>query len=396
MGTVLLLLALLGHARIWVALVNRIHATDISRIRMKAASWLALAAVVLLPVGYVVEFFRLGVNPLALMNWFAIDRSAFAYAAVCWGVGATTLLEWLWVRLTDRPTTIVRSHRRRLVFLNSSEPGAAVSEEHSHHFLACLPGNEILQIDRAERVLNMGRLDARLDGLSVVHMSDLHFTGRVGKAYFREVVAVSNEMRPDLVALTGDLVDSDKCLDWIPDVLGPLEAKHGVYFVLGNHDRRVDESRLRRTLSETGLIDLGGRWVRREINGAAVVLAGNELPWFRPAADMSQAPPREPDGGPLRILLAHSPDQLEWAVDRDFDLMLAGHLHGGQIRPPLIGPILSPSRRGVRFASGVFHDPPTILHVSRGVSGEVPVRYNCPPEVTRLVLHACGPPSQSQ
>ncbi|HBO45578.1 MAG TPA: hypothetical protein DD670_16940 [Planctomycetaceae bacterium] len=396
MGAVLLLLALLGHARIWVALINRVHATGIARIRIKTANWLSLAAVVLLPVGYAIAFFRLGINPLALMNWFALDRSAFVYVAVCWGIGAATSLEWLWVLLTDRPTAIIQSYRRRLVTLKGSERGSAVSEDHAHHFLAYLPGNEILQMDCSQRGLNIARLDARLDGLSLVHMSDLHFTGRVGKAYFREVVAMSNELRPDLVALTGDLVDSEKCLDWVPDVLGPLEAKHGVYFVLGNHDRRVDEARLRRTLAETGLIDLGGRWVRREINGAAVVLAGNELPWFRPAADMSEAPPREPDGGPLRILLAHSPDQLQWAVDRDFDLMLAGHLHGGQIRLPLIGPILAPSRRGVRFASGVFHNPPTMLHVSRGVSGEVPVRYNCPPEMTRLVLHACRCPSQSQ
>ena len=86
-------------------------------------------------------------------------------------------------------------------------------------------------------------------------------------------------------------------------------------------------------------------------------------------------------------------DDLE-VIAHDVDLMLAGHLHGGQIRLPWIGPILSPSRQGVRYASGVFQSPPTTLHVSRGLSGELPIRLNCPPEVTELVLH--GPASSGQ
>ena len=71
------------------------------------------------------------------------------------------------------------------------------------------------------------------------------------------------------------------------------------------------------------------------------------------------------------------------------DLVLAGHTHGGQIRLPGIGPIFSPCRDGVRYASGVFDLPPTILHVTQGLSAELPLRFGCPPEVTLLVLRAC-------
>ena len=67
------------------------------------------------------------------------------------------------------------------------------------------------------------------------------------------------------------------------------------------------------------------------MRGQRVVLAGNELPWFRPAADLAAAP-RDGQGSPLRIALAHSPDQLAWARRHEVDLLLAGHLHGGQIR----------------------------------------------------------------
>jgi predicted MPP superfamily phosphohydrolase len=122
--------------------------------------------------------------------------------------------------------------------------------------------------------------------------------------------------------------------------------------------------------------------------GGRLVLLGNELPWLPPAPDLADCPPRT--GGPPRIVLAHTPDQFAWARRHDADLMLAGHIHGGQICPPLIGPIAAPSRSGVAYAAGIFYVPPTILHVSRAVSGEVPLRLNCPPEITLLRLHAGG------
>ena len=151
---------------------------------------------------------------------------------------------------------------------------------------------------------------------------------------------------------------------------------------------RADVKRLRQVLNQCGLIDLGGCWKQIEVCGEPIVLAGNELPWLMPAADMSDCPPRSADGGPLRIILAHSPDQLQWARAQDADLLLAGHTHGGQIRLPLIGPIFSPTAAGVKYASGLFFAPPTIMHVTRGLSGELPIRLNCPPEMAHLVLHA--------
>jgi predicted MPP superfamily phosphohydrolase len=66
--------------------------------------------------------------------------------------------------------------------------------------------------------------------------------------------------------------------------------------------------------------------------------------------------------------------------------MLAGHNHGGQVRLPLVGPVFSPSLFGCRYASGVFWEPPTLLYVSRGISGQHPWRWRCPPELTKLIL----------
>jgi predicted MPP superfamily phosphohydrolase len=158
-----------------------------------------------------------------------------------------------------------------------------------------------------------------------------------------------------------------------------------MYFVLGNHDLRMgDIGRLRRELQSLGYIDVAHGTHSFELHNRIIQLAGNEFPWF---GQPVEPPLRTPDVG-LRILLSHSPDQFGWAIDRDFDLMVAGHTHGGHIRLPLVGPIVCPSRYGVRFAGGVFYKAPTVMHVSRGISGMDPLRFNCPPEVTKLVLRS--------
>ena len=316
----------------------------------------------------------------------AFPLAALPYLATCWLAAIASMIHWFW-RLS--PPDSLRSDRRRVFrLLRESElPG---SEDHACHFLVRLPGNQALELDVAERGLDVRGLPLTLDGFTVLHLSDLHFTGRVPKAYFQQMVQICNNLKPDLVVLTGDLVDSRSCVDWIPETLGCLRAEYGCYFVLGNHDVEVGAKFLRATLEEAGLVDLGGRCMELAVRDASIVLAGNELPWLAPAADFGQAPLPTSRGGVFRIALSHSPDQLPWAQRNEVDLLLAGHLHGGQIRIPVVGPIVSPSRHGVRYASGVFHSPPTLMHVSRGVSGEIPLRLNCRPEIAKLTLHAAS------
>jgi predicted MPP superfamily phosphohydrolase len=166
-----------------------------------------------------------------------------------------------------------------------------------------------------------------------------------------------------------------------------MRSTHGAYFIFGNHDIRIDPTETRRQLEAAGLVNVGGGQRRINIRGVKVLLAGNERPWIREAADPATFPDRGSESH-LRILLSHSPDQYAWARQHDFDLMLAGHVHGGQIQIPPLGPILAPSRYGVRYACGTFHEPPTVLHVSRGLSSRLPLRFFCRPELTTLVLRA--------
>jgi len=138
-------------------------------------------------------------------------------------------------------------------------------------------------------------------------------------------------------------------------------------------------------LSDAGMIELNGVWHEMEYNGFPLHLTGNELPWFTGAESLDHEDVSHIEES-FRILLSHSPDQFSWAQRHQFDLMLAGHTHGGQIRPPIIGPIVSPSRQGCRYASGVFQRNGTLMHVSRGVSGVDPIRINCAPEITKLIF----------
>ncbi len=381
MYVLLILVTLLGHVSIWVSLVNRIHATSVHNRACKLVMLAGAVCMLLIPAWYVWRYPVYAMPFAEREAWTAPWRFGVLYGVACWTMAALAILRWSRRHLFSRPPEVLRSHRSQLFEILRS-PQSPTPEDHDHHFLARLPGNEILHLDIAERGLGVERLAAELDRLSIVHISDLHFTGRVGKAYFEEVARMCNELEPDLVAITGDLIDNPECIGWIPDTLGRLRARYGVYFVFGNHDLRCEPSLLKQTMGDCGLIYLGGSWREVEVRGRPIILAGNELPWISPAAELGEAP-----CGPLRIALSHSPDQIEWARSHDVDLLLAGHLHGGQIRLPLIGPILAPSHRGVNYSSGVFLDPPTIMHVSRGISGEVPIRMNCPPEVTKLVLH---------
>jgi predicted MPP superfamily phosphohydrolase len=384
----LLLVAAIGHAAIWAASVNRTHASGWPHALVKRLDKLEFMLLFLPPPAVAIWMFWIPAESLMPWRIFAAPAVPAMYALggyliVCWLAAAYVFLAYLRRVLFSDVSAVLRFHRRRSLNTRS----VLHSPDHPHHALVHLPGNQCLKLDLTERGLDVPRLPTGLDGLSIVHISDLHYTGHIGKSFFEEMARMSNALEPDIVAVTGDIADKDRCIDWIPDTLGRLRARYGVYYIFGNHELRVDWKRMRRVLDDCGLIYVGGRWRTLEIRGESLLLAGNELPWFKPAADPRTFPPRSEV--PFRLILAHSPDQLQWARQADADLVLAGHTHGGQIRLPFIGPILSPSLKGVEYASGLFHVPPTILNVSRGLSGEVPLRLNCAPEIIHLTLHAC-------
>jgi predicted MPP superfamily phosphohydrolase len=247
--------------------------------------------------------------------------------------------------------------------------------------LARLPGNEVFQVDFTQRTLRLPRLPAAWDGLTILHLSDFHFCGTPDRAFYEWVLNRWCAQEPDLVALTGDYVDSHQHPEWIKPVFGQLRSHIANLAILGNHDHWFDTDLIRGELTRAGIQVVSNRWLKLEVRGEPLVVIGNEYPWMRPLPDLTDCPCE-----PFRLCLSHTPDNIAWARSQRVDLMLSGHVHGGQVRLPVVGSVVVPSQYGRRFDCGTFDQAPTILHVSRGLGEEHPLRFMCRPEVTRLIL----------
>jgi len=391
--------AVFGHTALWIALLNRSHGFALPRRLLKAIEAVLIPAVPLMLAGYLwwmaddatdwTDALRRAISglsaPLEVSLWLAV------YVFLCWAWGAWVAVVWTyrgWLR--PLPAALLSNDSRHLDV--EAEVGRRPVAGWPTKMLAAFPGNQILDIEVNDKRLVVPRLPAELDGMSIAHISDLHYTGRFSRDFYNVVVDQTNALGADLIAVTGDIIAKQHCVAWLASTLGRLRADCGVYFVLGNHDLKIAEpDEIRAELCREGLVDVGGRWQEVVCRNRTVLLAGNEHPWFRPRPDAADRPGRRADSSsedvsPFSVLLAHTPDQIGWARRHDFDLVLAGHNHGGQIRVPVVGPIVSPSFHGVRYASGLFHEPPCLMHVSRGVAGDKPIRLNCPPEITKLVL----------
>jgi predicted MPP superfamily phosphohydrolase len=251
-----------------------------------------------------------------------------------------------------------------------------------HSWLLRLPGNEAFRLCLREWDLALPDLPDPLDGLQIVQLTDLHLAPCFHRRYFERVLDACRGWDADLLVLTGDVVDDEEAIGWIEPLLGPLEARLGKFAILGNHDHRYQPRAVVGELSRAGFGTLEGDWTTVDADGATIAIGGTSAPWG-PDLDPRRMPPAD-----FRILLSHSPDRFYRAASWGIDLMLCGHNHGGQIRLPLAGAVFMPSVYSRRFDRGFFRRGKTLMYVSEGVAGLHPVRYGCPPEITRFVLRA--------
>ena len=382
---------IVGHLAIWCVVFNRIHATAFPRHIRKLTEKLIIVAVLLGFLWFaLLAIFHETISITEIVRRVFISR---LYLAASFIAGVYFILRWVARKFTLRPPVAIVSQSSQVIDVRQlNEDPVYVGP--IAKALEWVPGNQSHQIEIERKTFALQRLPKTLDGLKICHLSDFHLTGHIDIGYYQKIVQEVNQFEADLVLITGDLIDEYECLNWIDDIFGKLAAKHGVMYVLGNHDKRIkDEPLLRKKLSDAGLIEVNGKWVVREVNGACIAMAGNELPWYGGAEKLqpfSNPKVMNSDGDDpaamLKILLSHTPDQFTWAKKFDFDLMLAGHTHGGQIQLPIIGPIVAPSRYGIKYASGTFMIDNMLMHVSRGISGDECIRINCRPEVGFFTL----------
>ncbi|MFN6107910.1 MAG: metallophosphoesterase [Planctomycetaceae bacterium] len=376
-----IVLPIVGHALFWIGFINRMHGL---RLRHRVMLPLQLFHFVWVPVASLAWIGWVGWGSPRLL---AGGHPADLGWQERWG-GLTFMavaLLWLlrWVVLTRRPPARqIVSEQRELHQIGQELAEPPVNREARNNWWLSIPGNEILSLEIIELELTLPRLPAAWNGLRILHLSDLHYTGGVSLPYFERVFELARERPSDLVVFTGDLLDDVRLHEWIGPTLGRLSAPLGCFFLQGNHDWEWgDIDRTRQRLENLVWQNAGGQTRRLVWRGQPVVLAGDERPWWGPGPNWSLAEP-----GDFRLLLSHSPDNLPAARRSGVDLMLAGHTHGGQVCLPVVGPIYAPSLFGVKYAGGTFDRSPTLLRVSRGVGGMYPWRWNCRPEITFVTL----------
>jgi predicted MPP superfamily phosphohydrolase len=237
--------------------------------------------------------------------------------------------------------------------------------------------------------VTLAKLPRALDGFTIVQLSDLHTGMTIDRAFVQRVVDHANSLSPDLIALTGDLVDGP--VDSLRDDIAPLQAlraKHGVFAITGNHEYYAGADEWIAAISQ-----LGVRYLRNErvtIGGpdAAFDLAGvddhSADRWEGHGEDLPRAlAGRDPSRA--LVLLAHQPRQVKRAAKHGVDLQLSGHTHGGQIWP---WHYIVRIQQGGLLAGRYEHEG-TQLYVTRGCGyWGPPVRLLAPLEITRVILRA--------
>lgn len=364
--------AWVGHACIWTGLLNHLYGRPWPKSFLKA--WRYATGVVILAFPLLAAS---GAGSAA-DPWSGVAR---VYGWLCLVVGAGVFPVVTVVRLCRRPPACVVAETTRTRDF-WPEAGSGLVGDGYLAGVARLPGNAVFRLDVTELTLALPALPPAWDGLELLVVSDTHFHGTPARPYFDRVVdELLAQPLPDVVCLLGDYVDTDQHHDWIVPVLGRLAAAEGKFAVLGNHDAHHDPARVRSALRSAGYTVVGNGWVRATVRGTECLVIGHEGPWFAPPPDLAAAPPTA-----FRLCLSHTPDNFYWGVSQRIGLMLCGHVHGGAIRLPVVGPIFVPSIYGRRFDQGVFVRGGTVMVVGRGLSGKEPLRFRCNPQVLRVRL----------
>ncbi len=239
------------------------------------------------------------------------------------------------------------------------------------------------------------KIPQSFDNYRIAHVSDLH-NAEMGKNN-ENLLAMLQDAQPDMIAITGDLIDSRNtnisvALQFAEEAIKIAPC----YYVSGNHEARLsDYEKLNRGLLEHGVVVLENDKVEIDHNGEKIIVMGVNDPSFETnyifgdsVSVMQHNLQQFTKAEPYTILLSHRPELMEVYAAYGVDLVLSGHAHGGQFRFPLLGGIVAPNQ-GIfpKYDSGLFKMENTTMVVSRGIGNSViPFRFNNRPEVILIEL----------
>jgi len=317
---------------------------------------------------------------VAILVWMARWIARAAGAAMRWAV-------------TSVPEQAPPSPERRR-FLEGAAT-AAVASPFVAGAYGLLWGRLNLEVTR--QPIRLARLPRAFHGFRIAQLSDIHVGPFMSEDEIRKYVRIANELRPDLVVLTGDFVTWDaSTVPAVVTALSGLKAPFGVFGSLGNHDAWAGaEDLLAERFAQAGI-----RILRQE---RAAIASGSES-FNLMGLDFTNSrlmsvggwhlSSRKLEGvesliapGTANILLSHNPDSFDRAAALGVDLSLAGHTHGGQLALEFISPEIAPSRIVTPYVAGWFQRPGGQLYVNRGIGTiAAPMRVGAPPEITVFEL----------
>ncbi len=241
--------------------------------------------------------------------------------------------------------------------------------------------------------LSLRRWPEALHGFTIAVLSDFHYDPFFSIHPLRAAIAMVNALNPDLIALTGDFVSAPlignavraaSAAEPCAQLLKQLRAGLGLWAVMGNHDHGTDQRHVTRALQAVGIQVLANRSAAIERDGARFWLGGlNDVLSY--TADVRKTLRPVPADEPV-VMLVHEPDFADVVSRFAVDLQISGHSHGGQVRLPFLPPLYLPSLAR-KYVWGLYQVGDLALYTNAGLGTvNLPVRWNCPPEITLLTL----------
>ena len=392
----LLVFALIGDARVFLFVANRIVFGN-HREERSPWHWLLYAVPPLLLVltllfwplhqwirviaeNRLVE--RITPDPIERIIWSLTSAKIGAsWLFIAAGIGAYWIMDRIRV-LTMRDHSIAgtRTLEPEIVKLRKAHvPFAFVRNLGAH--------NDVYDLEVTHHEVFVANLPASFEGYRIAFLTDTHVASFMRRGLYREAVARTMQFDPDLVLLGGDFVTWERHIPLMAEVLlTDLNARDGVYAVLGNHDYWANADGVVAAMTVRGVRFIINRSVAIRRGDDAISLLGiDEVYRGKPDVDaaFARVDPRVPCIG-----LSHHPDIVDLLDGRKLDLLVCGHTHGGQIRFPFFGSVVVPSKHEGRYAAGFHRADDVLLYVSRGIGSVPPLRILCKPEVATFTLHA--------
>lgn len=243
-------------------------------------------------------------------------------------------------------------------------------------------GNRALQV--TSYTISNANIPVYFDGFRIAQISDLHNT-EFGDGNHK-LLAMLEEAHPDIIAITGDLLDSRQTdVDIAVDFVREAGKIAPVYYIPGNHESRIPSHYVpfRAALLELGVIVLENESAALQRGTDSITITGLLDPDFGiPWPDLST--------DHYQVVLSHRPEKLNLYAEKSFDLVMTGHAHGGQFRLPFIGGLFAP-HQGIlpQYTSGVHTQSDTAMVVSRGLGNSAfPLRFCNRPELVLITLES--------